>query len=693
MRNKIQIINQSEEITNDLVLKCIKEYSDITAENIYKSETYQDFINILGENPDITEYIDNLDQEDNIDLEFRKAVENKLCPFIKNANVPNIGISKNIQQIDTNSLFVGSVLKSYPNSLFNIIDQLSLKFDTEKIFLNQYNIKQEIDWSSLSLTDNRLKKFAFAFSNVSSVKLGSISFIEECAFLNCKNLESVQFSSLGGFNIGIAAFQGCPELITITDNNTNNTISIDNTLGIFAYNKKICTIPKNWVFNNLQQNAFRECGDLELLQQNLSDDIQSIGSYAFFGAFKSTKNNTFTLNKIYNIGQYAFCDSQIKNIYSTSLSTIDSYAFNQSAINVVGSSFITYDQNQDLNEYDIIYYSENNPKYMIKKIPLTSLGVNCFNKSSIKYINLTNVNTLDGGAFGSYGMDISNQQMSINILLSLNKNIKYIGSGCFWGRKFYLDDDNDKQDEYIIEFTNPDLELVNNCFDSSCTVYKTDHKTYIPQAISFKFKHPVKLTGASQFRNCFVKHIEFNENQSYLSGHCFGGSYIIDFRLVKGLKTIYLNTSDSTPLFGLPCLCDLYVDCYPFPTISDEFGNSEKLDYYWSTQYSYRDNVVHYLKIHLVEDYANDNSFLDLFKIFVERHILNFNTSEMFRADWDKDFTYHFYVNKEDSEIEYLKLTLNRANNSITVSCSQELQSIKQSIIDQLKSQYDNTFV
>ncbi len=190
--------------------------------------------------------------------------------------------------------------------------------------------------ASVLLGDSVTSIGDYAFSHCSSLTTitipNSVTIIEEHAFSNCTSLNSITIPDRVT-SIGSYAFSGCLGLASITI--PNSVMSID----YYAFYK--CTNLKSVYINNLTawcsigfgnycSNPLFNGADLYVnnaLLTDITDDVISIGDYAFYGY---TRFTSITIpDSVTSIGDYAFskCPNLVSVLVGDNVTSIGNSAF------------------------------------------------------------------------------------------------------------------------------------------------------------------------------------------------------------------------------------------------------------------------------------------------------------------------------------------------------------------------------
>ena len=246
--------------------------------------------------------------------------------FYECSNLTSIGhLLDNVTDIPNNAFYNCSALTG------NITLTAAITNIGESAF---YNCSKEgLSLNISNLTDAAIGSSAF-FSCVSLKSIaGTAKSIGKMAFINCSNLASIGHLLDNVTDIPISAFDGCSSLtgeITLNAAITNIgdyaffacsneglSLSISNltnaTIGKWAFRN--CTGLKSieGTAASIGEDAFYGCTNLTSIG-HLLDNVTTIPGYAFYSC--SALPGNITLNAgINNIGEYAFTDSGISNIY------------------------------------------------------------------------------------------------------------------------------------------------------------------------------------------------------------------------------------------------------------------------------------------------------------------------------------------------------------------------------------------
>ncbi len=183
----------------------------------------------------------------------------------------------------------------------------------------------ESSLKNLSIGDNAvIGDYAFTgASALTSVELGNDAEIGDFAFYNACSLKNIDLSSV--LKIGENAFSGDVHFIALDSTFTSYAVDEDGYY-IYSYNSPALTNVSLQKAEFIGANAFAYCKSLETVL--LGDGVTAINDNTFNGCESLSKIN---LEKITEIGDYAFAEAALENIDLSGATVIGEYAFFENA--------------------------------------------------------------------------------------------------------------------------------------------------------------------------------------------------------------------------------------------------------------------------------------------------------------------------------------------------------------------------
>ena len=300
-------------------------------------------------------------------------------------------------------------------------------YDKENNFESSYYVENEKQYfyfvlkspvSSLTIGKNAIiGKGAFmGNSSLTEVTLGEGARIGELAFFNASSLTTIDLSKV--VSIGQQAFAG----------DTLNEMFYENGQWVAAYDLQVSGMYQKYryrhysaKFTSIDLSAATELGIGAFLycdrltSVTLGNGVTVVPNYAFAGCAALT---TINLNKITEIGDYAFGETALSTATLSSITTIGKYAFTDCAsltTVTLGDNAVKVDEGAFYN------CSALTAANGIRN--LTEIGKLAFAYTSIREANLANCVTLGAHAF------IKSE--SVAFKLTLGKNLENIGDNPF----------------------------------------------------------------------------------------------------------------------------------------------------------------------------------------------------------------------------------------------------------------------
>ena len=235
-----------------------------------------------------------------------------------------------------------------PEGMFYECDKLMSVVIGDDVTIGKFAFMANLDRNASvdSYYENDVKHYIWKFTSaLKTLTIGNNAVIGDSAFANCAGLTSVELGE--NAKIGYMAFYNCSNLVSI-DLSTVQTIgdyafsgdvyyvfrNMDMTLPavgttgadkgkyLYSYYASKLTNVNLACVERVGANAFSYCRDLTDVV--LGDGVTTIGNYAFAGTIALQNIN---LDKVANIGDYAFMESTLTTANLSNAAVIGNYAF------------------------------------------------------------------------------------------------------------------------------------------------------------------------------------------------------------------------------------------------------------------------------------------------------------------------------------------------------------------------------
>ncbi|MBQ9700629.1 MAG: leucine-rich repeat domain-containing protein, partial [Lachnospiraceae bacterium] len=175
--------------------------------------------------------------------------------------------------------------------------------------------------TSLTIGDNaKIGESAFAYAaSIKNVTLGANAEIGKMAFYNAVDLENIDLSK--AVSIGEYAFSGDVYYICLDDSMSVAAVSKDGQY-MYSYHGPSLKSVDLSAATSIGKNAFSYCRDMK--SAVLGTGITEVPEYAFAGCIKLQSVN---LAGVKTIGDYAFMETDLRNVDASAAETIGDYGF------------------------------------------------------------------------------------------------------------------------------------------------------------------------------------------------------------------------------------------------------------------------------------------------------------------------------------------------------------------------------